>query len=346
MDSVRVIKNKQENPTPPTNLAPTDLNDWYSQQRQRELAERKNRDEAEKFLRGYRSKFEYAASPKKKGRASLEDADGVMVIEEEGVDDVLAAVEKLEEKFGKLETEEGEVEKLDEAEDGVETVDDDVDDEGETDAEIESSESCKEPDIAEVEELLIKKDDDDEMLKQELEEPNNDEEEEMNTANEVEEVVKAEVETNQDVTESEVEKLGDAIEIESSKAEEPEENSEDVVEPEVEKLGNEVEIESGEVNSANSEKYEEDANDNDAKIETKAETSILTTKSDNEEVIEERSEEVAVTPEAESIEEEPTEELEQEQEHDKESPSEQPAAAADDGWRFLISGGKLKLLLV
>ncbi len=53
------MKKKNEKPKPPTNLKAGDLNDWYAQQRQRELIERKNREEAEKYLRGYRSKFSY-----------------------------------------------------------------------------------------------------------------------------------------------------------------------------------------------------------------------------------------------------------------------------------------------
>lgn len=41
-------------PSPPNNLSSADLNDWHSLQRQRDLEERKRREEAEAFLRGYR----------------------------------------------------------------------------------------------------------------------------------------------------------------------------------------------------------------------------------------------------------------------------------------------------
>ena len=74
LTTVRTIKNKHEKPTPPANLKAADLNDWYAQQRQRELAERKNREEAEAFIRGYRSKLNHViipTSPSRGGNDSI-----------------------------------------------------------------------------------------------------------------------------------------------------------------------------------------------------------------------------------------------------------------------------------
>jgi len=43
-------------PEPPTNLSSAEINDWYSQQRKRDVEERRRKEEAERFLRGYRYK--------------------------------------------------------------------------------------------------------------------------------------------------------------------------------------------------------------------------------------------------------------------------------------------------
>jgi hypothetical protein len=56
---VQTAKKKQEKPTPPTNLSASDLLAWYSKQKQLEVEERKKREEAEAFLRGYRPKLDY-----------------------------------------------------------------------------------------------------------------------------------------------------------------------------------------------------------------------------------------------------------------------------------------------
>jgi len=99
LDSVRIIKNKQEKPTPPTNLSSADLNDWYSQQRQRELTLRKNKEEAEAFLRGYRSTMTYGGgppSPSRRGSGNSHISHGTAIIDDESQVSVSSQVEKLD----------------------------------------------------------------------------------------------------------------------------------------------------------------------------------------------------------------------------------------------------------
>ena len=55
--SQRLKRKTKDIPAPPKNLSSADLNDWYGQQRQRELEERRKREEAEAYLRGYRADF-------------------------------------------------------------------------------------------------------------------------------------------------------------------------------------------------------------------------------------------------------------------------------------------------
>ena len=98
LKQVQTSKNKQEKTIPPTNLNSTDLNDWYSKQRQFDLEERKKRTEAETLLREYRSKFDYDASssPQKKNNGTNIVQGSIIV--EEGIDRVLDQVEKLEQE--------------------------------------------------------------------------------------------------------------------------------------------------------------------------------------------------------------------------------------------------------
>ena len=55
--SQRLKRKTKDIPAPPKNLSSADLNDWYGQQRQRDLEERRKREEAEAYLRGYRADF-------------------------------------------------------------------------------------------------------------------------------------------------------------------------------------------------------------------------------------------------------------------------------------------------
>ena len=120
LKSVQIIQKKQEKPTPPTNLKSSDLNDWYSQQRHKELDERKKREEAETMLRGYRSKFEYGKgasatatagasssstpSPRSSGSISPRGSGTIQEgsVMEEGLNGVSAEVEKLEKDVVKM----------------------------------------------------------------------------------------------------------------------------------------------------------------------------------------------------------------------------------------------------
>ena len=98
LKQVQTSKNKQEKTIPPTNLNSSDLNDWYSKQRQFDLEERKKRTEAETLLREYRSKFDYDASssPQKKNNGTNIVQGSIIV--EEGIDRVSDQVEKLEQE--------------------------------------------------------------------------------------------------------------------------------------------------------------------------------------------------------------------------------------------------------
>jgi len=107
LKEVQTAKKKQEKPAPPTHLNSSDLNDWYSQQRQFDLNERKKRIEAETLLRGYRGSkldsFEsqsgaVPSSPKRKSNGIV--VEGSIV--EEGIDHVLDQVGKLEREVNVL----------------------------------------------------------------------------------------------------------------------------------------------------------------------------------------------------------------------------------------------------
>ena len=129
LKEVQTLKKKQEKPTPPTNLNSSDLNDWYSQQRQFELQERKKRIEAETLLRGYRgSKLDihsfasqssksgsgavhvhFPSEPKKKSNGignGNGNGNGIVfegsIVVKEGIDHVLDQVDKLEREVNSL----------------------------------------------------------------------------------------------------------------------------------------------------------------------------------------------------------------------------------------------------
>ncbi len=92
LSKLQKIKKARTKPTPPTHLKSSDLNDWYSQQRQFELQERKKREEAELLLRGYRAKYENGSSdvnksptPPKSGliaEGSIETGENIVVSDE------------------------------------------------------------------------------------------------------------------------------------------------------------------------------------------------------------------------------------------------------------------------
>lgn len=109
LKSVQTAKRKQEKPTPPSNLSSSDLLNWYSKQRQLELEERKKREEAEAFLRGYRSKMDYQSGgatnsssingDDKDGDGDEKEVDGNRlrgVVVTEGIEHVKTEVEKIE----------------------------------------------------------------------------------------------------------------------------------------------------------------------------------------------------------------------------------------------------------
>jgi putative glutathione S-transferase len=97
---LRLNKKTKEKPTPPTNLPSSELNDWYTQQRRMQLNEQKKRIEAEKLLRGYRSKLDHVNkntnSPVRRRKSDDSIHVDVADITEEGIDNVMLAVENLE----------------------------------------------------------------------------------------------------------------------------------------------------------------------------------------------------------------------------------------------------------
>ncbi len=126
MSKLQKIKKARTKPTPPTHLKSSDLNDWYSQQRQFDLQERKKRDEAELLLRGYRAKYENGSSdkpitPSKSG----EVAEGSIETENINVSDEIKKYNSdsiLENESSKEEQETDEVSNDEEKKDEVDVV--------------------------------------------------------------------------------------------------------------------------------------------------------------------------------------------------------------------------------
>lgn len=91
---VQSAKKKQDKPVPPTNLNSSDLNDWYSKQRQFELEQRKRREEAETLLRSYRSTSVFDKNIPVSPKDHVEGRIGV--VEEENTISVSSQIGKFE----------------------------------------------------------------------------------------------------------------------------------------------------------------------------------------------------------------------------------------------------------
>ena len=91
---VQSAKKKQDKPVPPTNLNSSDLNDWYSKQRQFELEQRKRREEAETLLRSYRSTSVFDKNIPVPPKDHVEGRIGV--VEEENTISVSSQIGKFE----------------------------------------------------------------------------------------------------------------------------------------------------------------------------------------------------------------------------------------------------------
>lgn len=91
---VQSAKKKQDKPVPPTNLNSSDLNDWYSKQRQFELEQRKRREEAETLLRSYRSTSVFDKNIPVSPKDNVEGRIGV--VEEENTISVSSQIGKFE----------------------------------------------------------------------------------------------------------------------------------------------------------------------------------------------------------------------------------------------------------
>jgi len=62
-------KKTPTSPSPPSHLTTSDLNDWFSQQRRKDLEERQKRIEAENLLRGYRATIDFETSGESTGKS-------------------------------------------------------------------------------------------------------------------------------------------------------------------------------------------------------------------------------------------------------------------------------------
>lgn len=99
---LRTQKKNKVKPTPPTNLPSAELNDWFTRQKRMQLEEQEKRIEAEKFLRGYRSKLDHvkpgsanSSSPRRRTKSENSvEVDGI-VITDEAIDNVMDEVHKL-----------------------------------------------------------------------------------------------------------------------------------------------------------------------------------------------------------------------------------------------------------
>jgi len=102
---LRLKKKSIAQPTPPRNLPSAELNDWYSQQRKMQLVEQKKRVEAEKFLRGYRSKLDYGSATSHSPRRKKNDNNAhipVESVDKDSIDNVMLEIQKLEREVGTI----------------------------------------------------------------------------------------------------------------------------------------------------------------------------------------------------------------------------------------------------
>jgi len=98
---LQIEKKTKVNPIPPTNLPSAELTDWYSRQRKFDLEERKKREEAENFLRGYRSTLDHV-NEKSKSPQRKKNTNRVYVeVAENSIDNVLLEVGKIEKEVAK-----------------------------------------------------------------------------------------------------------------------------------------------------------------------------------------------------------------------------------------------------
>lgn len=328
LTTVRTIKNKHEKPTPPANLKAADLNDWYAQQRQRELAERKNREEAEAFIRGYRSKLNHVIIPTSPSRGGNDSIHEGSVVFEEGAQ-VSAEVEKLEKSIDEVNLDGDDME--------------DVEDDGNTDAEIESSGSDNDNDLGatEVEECKEEKVQEPIAKEQEVEE---DKIREESNDNHVEEEISQGDNAEEPATEQEV--------GENDEGEESNDGNEEVIpETKVEDLEsatNKQEVEENvggeESNDRNEDAKVENVDSTNPDIESELKEDHTTTENDNDEVT--ISTEDPVT---ENLTDNKEEELDAEEKKEDRTEIETeltPVTNGENGWRFLISRGELLLPLL
>lgn len=187
LSKLRKIKKERTKPTPPTNLKSSDLNDWYSQQRQFELQERKKREEAESLLRGYRAKYENGSDLNK----TISSTNGSMIAEGSiEIEENITVSDEIQ-KYEKDVVDENDPEKEEVVEVSDENDDEEKKEEGDANVNVDDSNAL----ISEPADIL----DDNNSEGQENETANVDESstkgeaEEENPVNEDEAVVQAEV---------------------------------------------------------------------------------------------------------------------------------------------------------